>query len=128
MSTLNESTFSIEDAINKQQKARQYVKQGRYEKAVPLLEECLHIKQELVNVPPYVCPTDIIYLHMEIGDVCQRFCTSTDQAMRHFRTAWSLCHVQYGSNHPLTQDAQQKFLVTARTSSSRISAANAAAA
>ena len=94
-------------------RAKQCMKEGRYEDAVLLFKEALEMKQSLVSVPPYLSITDIVILHMMIGDALTSCgLKKRKEATYHLYMALALCDAHYGDEHPMTLDAKVLFFTT----------------
>ncbi len=114
MDLIEKNMPALEEAIQKHLKARKCMRELKFETALGFLMDALHIKQKLVDVPPFVCISDIAALHLDIGNALRAL--GLDQAMKHYHIAWSLFRDQLGLDHPLTQDAQRQcILVTTHT-------------
>ncbi len=97
----------IEAASNKQSKAKTYLKEDQYAKAIVLLEEVLSTKMKYRAIEPFISIVDIADISY---DLSVAFVEEFDfpSAWMYALDAWSIYHEELGVDHPLTMKAEIK--------------------
>jgi len=125
MSTTQEEERSVIDilteAIQQQTDAEIYMKQGKYDDAIPLLIDALETRAEYVNKPPYIHIIDVAILYLKIG-IAHRAMNRKTLALENIEIAYSLYFDRFGCEHFYTKKACFELVVTSTSSSAAAAA------